>query len=465
MSIPTGAIQPNAVGNARLAKGPGNTLKGNDTAVLADLTDITVNSNTVVGRGINNLADLTLDPSIIITAADVLKVPEVGSYFSFIMDTSSTADSDPGANKIKCNNANQTLATQWYLDDVDRSARDITGYIGTWGLGGTLLLTSSNSYLILNLQTITDATGYTKLIGVYAAGLGFANGDIIFLTYLDGATTPVYTDLADPALPSAVTYPNFTAIIANASGNTYGKPGIFKSNGTVYNGIGRQTIDHFNEDIFIYATNTAITWTVANSGGFLQLAASAAHGIAIANNYANSYLHIKTASGSFFPLDGLIQLDDVTSTTVILTSVAWNASMAGATPVFSMAGDKFKIATVAVPALRANSRIVIDVHWGYTNSANNKTVEMQFGGVVYYAPAAFTTTAVVFTPIEILNKNNTAVQASRFNSTTVAGSGTAGTVITSAIDTTAASSLTWHGTCASAGEYIGLRGRLIEVIY
>lgn len=451
--------------NSQLETMPSNTVKVNSSGIAATPVNIPLAANELLGVGSTGVMDGITLSSAFSMSGNLLDVPEVGAYFSYVMDTSSTADSDPGSNKIKCNNANQTLATQWYLDDIDRGTRDITGFIGNWGTGGTLLMLSSTSYLALNLSAITDATGYTKFTATYIAGAGFANGTIIFMTYLDGQTTPTYDDLAAPALPSPVTYPDFVAMIRNVSGNTLGRPGIFKSNGVVYNGVGRIILDHDNISRKVYAINTALTWTVANSGGFLQLTSSAAHGIAIANNYADSYLHVKTASGSFFPLDGLIQIDDVTSTTVILTSVAWDAGMTGATPVFSAAGEKFKIYTSAVPAMRANSRLIIDANWEYTNSANNKTVEMMFAGVSYYAPPAVTTSGVMYTPIEIYNKNSVNLQESRTSITSNTGTSTAGARITSTINTAVATSLTWHGTCAAAGEYIGQNSRLVEMIY
>ena len=466
-SIATGMVQDNAIGNAKAANAPGNTLKGNDTAILGDPVDITINSNTIVGRGINNLVDLTLDPSLTITAGDVLKVPEVGSYLSFIWDGASTADSDPGINKIRGNNATPASITQIYLDDVDRAGRDVTGYISVWGIGGTCMLTSSSSYLVLNIATITDVTGYTKLIGTYIAGAGFSNGDIVFLTYLDGAATPAYTNLSDAGLPSPVTYPNFVAIITNVSGNTFGRPGIFRSNGTVYNGIGRQTLEQFNGDNKVYATNAALTWTVANNAGNVRLTSSAAHGIPVAS-YTNSSLHIKTASGSFFGVDELVGFSAVGTTTTIDTTLAWNAGMAGATPVFSVAGDKFKIATTLIPVMRANSRLILDQAWIYPNNANNKTPEVQFGGIIYFNPVT-TTTELLSNVIEVINKNSVSVQESRLSKTSLnsIGTGTIAGLATSTIDTSVADNhnLTWHGTCAVAGDFIGLRAILVEMIY
>lgn len=226
----------------------------------------------------------------------------------------------------------------------------------------------------------------------------------------------------------------------------------------------RQIVEHNNVPILVYAPNAALTWTVANSGGFLQLTSSGVHGLTI-QSYTNSYLHVKTASGSFFAVDQLVPITTVTSTTQITTGTAWDAAMAGATPVFSMAGDKFKILTVAVPALRLGSRVIVDSNWAYPNNANSKNVDLQFGGTSYYNPSAFTTTLVAYAPVVIMNKGATNSQEGRFNNTNATGSGTATAVPTSAVDTTAAASLVWYGTCATANDFIGVRSRLVEVIF
>lgn len=83
-----------------------------------------------------------------------------------------TADADPGAGNFRLNNANLTLVTEAYIDDVDADGTSIEAFISTYDdsgsiTKGTLILRSSDTptnfaaYRVTG--AVTDADGYSKI--------------------------------------------------------------------------------------------------------------------------------------------------------------------------------------------------------------------------------------------------------------------------------------------------------------
>lgn len=108
------------------------------------------------------------------------------SLADYTADTASTADADPGAGKVRWNNATQASATEVYIDDADSGANDHSALWASLNIGGYLYLydpTDLDTWQQWTITSVTDATGYLKL-GVTLVGSNgsFANGDTVRLT-------------------------------------------------------------------------------------------------------------------------------------------------------------------------------------------------------------------------------------------------------------------------------------------
>ncbi len=125
------------------------------------------------------------------------------------------------------------------------------------------------------------------------------------------------------------------------------------------------------------------------------------------------------------------------------------------------------LATITVPAnsMGPNGRIRVTTIWTTTNSANNKTCRTRFGGAsgTQYQTSVITTSAVLVDIRELGNRNaaNSQVGSTVF---TTGGLGTSGTgVTTSAVDTTADTTVVITGQKATAGEVLILESYCVEL--
>lgn len=107
----------------------------------------------------------------------------------FVADLSSTADADPGAGKVRWNNAAPGSAAVLYIDNA---ATDATSFAATWAalhVGGFLYvqgsadLTHRGNWQKWQITSITVASGYAKIGVVLQANAGvFADTDSIELS-------------------------------------------------------------------------------------------------------------------------------------------------------------------------------------------------------------------------------------------------------------------------------------------
>lgn len=111
----------------------------------------------------------------------------------------------------------------------------------------------------------------------------------------------------------------------------------------------------------------------------------------------------------------------------------------------------------------ANGILRITTLWTYTNSVNNKTLRVDFGGTDFLSNIA-TTTLSTQTLTMIRNRAATNSQVGFTNATFSAIGTTTGALTTASIDTTAEQSLTITGQLASSGENITLESYLVELI-
>lgn len=125
------------------------------------------------------------------------------------------------------------------------------------------------------------------------------------------------------------------------------------------------------------------------------------------------------------------------------------------------------LATITVPAnsMGANGRLRITTTWTTTNSANSKTLKVKFGGTSY-GTMVITASAATMDMRTVGNRNATNSQVGS-SSGTIGGFGNSSATapITSAIDTTASTTVAITGQKASSGELLTLESYSVELFY
>ncbi len=125
------------------------------------------------------------------------------------------------------------------------------------------------------------------------------------------------------------------------------------------------------------------------------------------------------------------------------------------------------LATVVLPAgaMGLNGLVRVQTLWTLTNSANNKTLRVKFGGSSFL-DVTLTTVASFADQRVIQNRNSVSSQIGKPTGNMAAGGwGTASSAVTTAsIDTSAAVTILITGQKASAGETLTLESYLIELI-
>jgi hypothetical protein len=95
-----------------------------------------------------------------------------GAYaIPFLLDTSSTADADPGNGKIRFNNAVQSSATTLFVDTSNSAGADVTNQLAQFGAStsptkGTIRITKQgdvSKYLVFNVTSVASPTGYRQI--------------------------------------------------------------------------------------------------------------------------------------------------------------------------------------------------------------------------------------------------------------------------------------------------------------
>lgn len=122
-----------------------------------------------------------------------------------IADLSATADADPGAAKVRWNNADPHSATIIYIDDVDGDSGDVAAALASLTLGGYIYLQASatsvrrGTWQKWQVSTNTDASGYTKIGATLIAHAGtFVDAEALEMTIQQPEAT-TSADVAGPA--------------------------------------------------------------------------------------------------------------------------------------------------------------------------------------------------------------------------------------------------------------------------
>lgn len=161
--------------------------------------------------------------------------------------------------------------------------------------------------------------------------------------------------------------------------------------------------------------------------------------------------------------------DDTSFQDMCATLGSWRVLARGAAG-WSVTGTTTEttLASVSVPAgaMGPNGVLRVTSLWKYPNSANNKTLKVQMGGVNFVNVVPTTTNS--FQAITtIANRNAANSQVSPSSSAAADGAmGTEGAnPTTGAVDTAAAQTLTFKATLANTGETITLESYLVELAY
>lgn len=167
-----------------------------------------------------------------------------GIAIGYTVDTSSTADSDPGLGILKFNNAVQNAATVFYVDLFDNtgggvdwttgldSLDDSTNTVkGTWSLHK---VGDATKRMVGTLSAVTSAVGYRKLTvatTVFSSASPFANGDSVLFQFTRSGDAGGGGDVVGPASATDSGFAKFdgttgkllknsAAIVAVADGGT-----------------------------------------------------------------------------------------------------------------------------------------------------------------------------------------------------------------------------------------------------
>lgn len=126
------------------------------------------------------------------------------------------------------------------------------------------------------------------------------------------------------------------------------------------------------------------------------------------------------------------------------------------------------LATITIPAGAMGLHGVLRVHmlWSYTNSGNNKTLKMYFGGAsgTTYLSVVPTTTASFATIKTIRNRGAADSQVGESDAAANSFTATTDALTTSAVDTTAATTIVITGQKASSGETLTLEAYTVELL-
>ena len=124
------------------------------------------------------------------------------------------------------------------------------------------------------------------------------------------------------------------------------------------------------------------------------------------------------------------------------------------------------LAAITIPPISAKGGIRITTHWTATNGANNKTPRIRFSGAsgTVYFTATITTQTTWQIVTEIFNQNATNSQRGGTRGETGSGTNLFLADVTSAVDTTASTSVVITGQKATGTDTLTLDGYLVEVI-
>lgn len=188
-AISTAKIQANAVGNARMAKASANTIKGNATAALADMTDIAINNNSLIGRAANNIQNITLGTNMNLSGVGVLDSTTGGGGLGLRYNFNTTLNATGiAAGEVRFNSGTLTSVGHIYISVTDLDTRDLTTYFASFASGGQLVMKSAangdTSWAAFDVTSVTNQTTYFDIACTYALGANlFGSAESLTMLY------------------------------------------------------------------------------------------------------------------------------------------------------------------------------------------------------------------------------------------------------------------------------------------
>ena len=171
---------------------------------------------------------------------------------------------------------------------------------------------------------------------------------------------------------------------------------------------------------------TFINTTPTDSGvGTTTLTSAGVHGLtnAVAVTPGNVYLEVTAGTGWTPGLYLITAIDADTTGVAITIDYPFDAGLG--TPTISLITTEIPIHTATIPPLTANAFLELDTNFAYTNSGNNKTSRIRFGGVsgTLYHSITVTTNLLNRTLLFIQNRNDVASQIGAVNAASTTGTG------------------------------------------
>ena len=126
------------------------------------------------------------------------------------------------------------------------------------------------------------------------------------------------------------------------------------------------------------------------------------------------------------------------------------------------------LVVINVPAgLGANSRIDIVTHWSFSNNANNKTLRIRYSGGAgaTYLSQTLTTQIEFQADTYFANRNSTSSQVGGYKGITGVGTVVGNTQVTSAVDTTAATTIVITAQKGNAADVLKLESYQARLSY
>lgn len=460
-NVTTSKIALNAVGNARLAKGAANTLKGNPTGALADLQDMTIQGG------------LSMDGTSKIKAKSSISY---GYTYS-----NNTTMGDPGSGGIRFNNTIFSSITQVAISNTTLLSRIIDTFMGTWASGGRMSMmandVSSIAYGVFDITAVQDNTTYFVFTITPIDGSIPTNGSEVLISYdrpssgltsqdvLDMNITrfdanfnlidknsvvrsgsPSVADYAALVALNPATYENFAVVVSSGVNRS-----VWVSNGTAFGPLNGQYIQAKQNtpgNFYVYPGN--VTWTAADNGsGKVRLTSSAAHGIT-ETNAEGSYLYL-ISGGTGWTAGTSHKITSGTgyvSTTQLDLDTNYTASMG--VPVFAKAGtvdaeSEIPLLSITLPVLRTNSSVILEFSVEFSDDAGTgirrtkmdlDTTEMFTNGV------GIANTRIVNYRWGFRNQNATNSQRGIAGSTSNGTGSNTSAPIDAAVDTSVAKTMT-----------------------
>lgn len=150
--------------------------------------------DTIVAPALETLAETTYDNAVEAAASSTLAVQNTGTAIGYAFDVT-TADADPGAGKLRLNQATQNTATVIRADNTSAAGSDVAALLATFGTGtstvkGRLRIqkaTDATKWLIFDVTAVASPSGYKNITAsctAFSAASPFSDGDALAVSFV-----------------------------------------------------------------------------------------------------------------------------------------------------------------------------------------------------------------------------------------------------------------------------------------